>query len=131
MNTRHKYFRNQRYKKKLERLKSERCHSGSFGVMFITEGPDPQAVADSELHRPWVHIGKIKPDWEYDRIGNSNKFRYWDKPTIPYKITKVWYSACGIKKYYKKYSNRVVRRSKDIGQHSNYKKVFDLWWTID
>jgi len=32
--------------------------------------------------------------------------------------------------YYKKLSNRKVRRYKDELQNSSFKKVFDLWWTL-
>ena len=30
-------------------------------------------------------------------------------------------------------SNKILRRAglEDIGSHSNYKKVYDLWWNID
>ncbi len=36
------------------------------------------------------------------------------------------------KKYYKKYSNRIIRRKKlPIGNEKGaYRKAFDLWWTI-
>ena len=34
--------------------------------------------------------------------------------------------------YYKKYSNRKVRRYKgEIHRGGSYKKVFDYWWTVD
>lgn len=34
--------------------------------------------------------------------------------------------------YYKKYSNRKVRRyNGEIHNGSNYKKIFDYWWTVD
>lgn len=35
-------------------------------------------------------------------------------------------------RYYKKYSNRIVRRfGEDIQNGSSYKKCFDYWWTVD
>lgn len=33
-------------------------------------------------------------------------------------------------RFYKKLSNRKVRRYKDTLQNNNYKKVFELWWTL-
>lgn len=34
--------------------------------------------------------------------------------------------------FYKKYSNRVVRRcKKEIKDGGNYKRCFDYWWTVD
>ena len=33
--------------------------------------------------------------------------------------------------YWKKYSNRRVRHTVEVGKGSSYKKAFDYWWTID
>ena len=61
-----------------------------------------------------------------------NYYLYVDRPEVDYTIyehTKRPYGDS--KKYYKKYSNRCVRRTKDVPNHNQYRKVFDLWWTID
>ncbi len=34
------------------------------------------------------------------------------------------------KKFLKKLSNRIVRRSKDNLKNSQYKKIYDLWWEL-
>lgn len=34
------------------------------------------------------------------------------------------------KKHYKRYSNQCIRRYKGLLQNGDFKKVFDLWWTI-
>lgn len=36
-------------------------------------------------------------------------------------------------RYFKNYSNRVIRRAKldDIADGGSYKKMFDYWWTVD
>ena len=36
-------------------------------------------------------------------------------------------------KYFKNYSNRMIRRTKldDIADGGMYKKMFDYWWTVD
>jgi hypothetical protein len=36
----------------------------------------------------------------------------------------------GYTKYLRRMSNRKVRRAKDIGNHSNYKKYYDYWWIL-
>ena len=48
---------------------------------------------------------------------------YKDVPEIPRRINVT-------KKYYKKTSNRKVRYSKDNYKRGDYKKVFDLWWSL-
>lgn len=34
-------------------------------------------------------------------------------------------------KFYKKHSNKLVRRSNYISNYGGYKKIFDYWWTVD
>jgi hypothetical protein len=34
-------------------------------------------------------------------------------------------------RFYKKHSNRLVRKNQDVPNYSGYKKVFDYWWTVD
>lgn len=43
------------------------------------------------------------------------------------------YHACrtpGYTKYLRRMSNRKVRRAKDVGNHSDYKKLYDYWWIL-
>jgi hypothetical protein len=49
----------------------------------------------------------------------------WDKGT--YKV------RCYISpraKHYKKYSNKKVRKTQNIGNHGNYRKIYDFWWEV-
>lgn len=48
---------------------------------------------------------------------------YVDLPKIPRRINVT-------KKFYKNYSNRKIRRSNDIYNHGDYKKVYDVAWSI-
>ena len=120
MNNRHKYFRNLRYKQKLERQYEENRYAG---IYFFTKEPDPRYERESQ-HKFWY-----RKDGKY--LGH-NYYLYVDRPEVDYTIyehTKRPYGDS--KKYYKKYSNRCVRRAKDVPNHNQYRKVFDLWWTID
>jgi hypothetical protein len=39
--------------------------------------------------------------------------------------------GCNRVRFYKKYSNRKVRRYKgEIGNGNHYRKIFDYWWTL-
>lgn len=39
-------------------------------------------------------------------------------------------STPGYTKALRRISNRKVRRSKDLYNHSSYKKLYDYWWTL-
>ena len=119
MNNRHKYFRKLRYKQKLEK----KYDNNNQHIYFITKDPNPR-----ELRKLTC--------FPYSKKHYLNKFRghdfyiSWNRPEIPYSI-KTWHTKNNFKTYYKKYSNRIVRKSKNEFQHNSYRKEFDLWWTID
>lgn len=57
-------------------------------------------------------------------------YGYIENPKPYYKR---WYRdnhRCGRFKYYKKYSNRVVRRYTDVIRNGQYRKYFDYWYTV-
>lgn len=67
-------------------------------------------------------------DCYYDNA--KNLFLTWELPACDCSMVEyVRSNSCG--KYYKRYSNRVVRRTKEIYKGNQYRKVFDYWWTID
>lgn len=33
-------------------------------------------------------------------------------------------------KYFRKYTNKKVRKEKDLAQHGKYRRVFDYWWNL-
>lgn len=33
-------------------------------------------------------------------------------------------------KHHKKYSNKKVRKTQSVGNHGNYRKVYDYWWEV-
>ncbi len=142
MNNRHKYFRNLRHKQKLERT-YEQTGTGRYGrctnVFFLTKEPDPKDIRENTLKyvNRW-YMSDLTYDEIIDKIleretkpfPGRDFFYYYDRPEVEYTILERE-KPSNRKSYYKKYSNRVVRRSKDVLQHNQYRKQFDLWWTID
>jgi hypothetical protein len=122
MNNRHKYFRNLRYKQKLETQYNNRDYSWSR-VYFVTKEPDPRYA------REWGDRLYYRIDKKYR---GHDYYLYYDRPEVPYSIIEYTDRPYGkSKKFYKKYTSRVIRHSKDVLQHNQYRKQFDLWWTID
>lgn len=53
---------------------------------------------------------------------------YYDKRKK--RLIRYYLSKRGRKRYYKRYSNRQIRREKVVGNNGYFKKVYDLWWTL-
>jgi hypothetical protein len=123
MNNRHKYFRNLRYKQKLE----TKYDNGNRNIYFITNEPDPRAVRESNNF--YLCHPEIDPA-EWERAHGHDYYISWKRPEIPYTAVE-WNEEYGYKKFCKKYSNKIVRRSKNDFQHNGYRREFDLRWTID
>lgn len=141
MNNRHKYFRNLRYKQKLESL-AHPCKTYWSHVMFITEDIDTKDLRENALRRMWIRSNETLEEAithyiEWDRDKSTGKFIYFDRPEVPYSIHKVHtdprYSRR--RKDLCKYSNnRLRQRWKQYGetyQHCEYKKVVDVKWELD
>ena len=126
MNSRHKYFRNLRYKQKLETKYDNRSNYGWSRVYFITKELDPRHVREYQRRYPYSCYSVFDKDKGHD------DYLYYDRPEVPYTIVEQTDRPYGKnKKFYKKYTSRVLRHSKDVPQHNQYRKQFDLWWTID
>jgi hypothetical protein len=139
MNNRHKYFRNLRYKQKLESRYDNRDYSWCR-LSFVTNEPDPRYI------REYAHKYQFrsKNDITYEEkvqnfLDDANKpfrghdyYLYYDRPEVPYSIIEYKDRPYGKnKKFYKKYTTRILRHSKEVLPHNQYRKQFDLWWTID
>lgn len=144
MNNRHKYFRNLRYKQSLETRYNHRRtgrHGSWTGTYFITDEPDPRDIREQFFqYEQRIRINDVPYEEFCEKRLNEllKKYRghdyylYYDRPEVEYSILENKKETYGkMKSYYKKYSNRVVRRSKDVLQNNQYRKQFDLWWTLD
>ena len=114
---RHKYFRNKRYKQKLENdYNNRRVFYGSSPIMFITKEKDTKNY--------WYYtVDSPKRGRHY--------YVYYERPEVPYIILESRNSRNNSKKYFKKWSNKCIRKAKNLHHcGSSHKKVFDLWYTL-
>ena len=124
MKNKHKYFKKLRYKQKLE----SKYRNYNPNIYFYTDVPCPDQYKKHIYYRyyNWIPIEKA------DKNTITGQYIYDERPTVPYSIREWTDRPYGkSKKFYKKYTTRVVRHSKDVLQHNQYRKMFDLWWTID
>jgi hypothetical protein len=78
---RHKYFRTQQYKQKLE---SKHNAMGWYSnVYFITAEPDPRAIR--EMRDFYERYPDVVPG-EYDRKSGRNYYQYYHRPETKYTI---------------------------------------------
>ena len=144
MNNRHKYFRNLRYKQSLETRYNHRDtgrYGGWTGVYFVADEVDPRDIREQFYQyqtRCWKtevtpeEYTKMRLDDLTKKSRGHDYYLYYDRPEVKYSIIENKKAIYGsMKSYYKKYSNRIVRHSKEILPHNQYRKQFDLWWTID
>lgn len=129
----HKYFRNQRYKNKLEHMVGENRTYWSR-VYFITKEADTRFRRENATEIAYYE----SRGWEYDKpYGGHDYYIYWERPEVEYSIKEYRSTPRRSKqnKYYKKYSNKIIRQEfKQKGlcyNHCQYKKQFDLKWTLD
>ena len=128
MNNRHKYFRNLRYKQKLE---TNHDHGGySANVYFITQEPDTRARREDN------NLYLRNPDYNpyrWDKRTGHDYFMYFDRPEVPYSIIEHHWGRNGWKKLMKYQTARRNRRIKitedDAAwrEKSFYKKYEDRW----
>ncbi len=129
MNNRHKYFRNLRYKQKLE-ARYDNCDGWHTGIYFITKEPDPRAVRESNNF--YLRYPDTDPvEWEKAR--GREYYVSWKRPEISYSVLEYSHGRSGWKKILKWQSSRHNRRIKiteddtAIRAKGYYKKVEDRW----
>lgn len=120
----HKYFSNLRYREKLEHR--SKLPSSYNNVEFLTTTPDSRYEREQQYR---YGLGLFN-----EPVRGRNYYRYFDRPEVPYTVheihTRSRYSK--MKKYYKQYSNKIVRQQRTATyNHNQYRKQFDMWWTID
>lgn len=130
MNNRHKYFRNLRYKQKLEAQYDNR-RGWSSNVFFITKELDPRTVRESNNF--YLSFPDVDPV-EWEKATGRDYYRCWKRPEVPYSIIEYQFGRKGWKKVMKWQSSRHNRRIK-IDEDSAapraksyYKKVEDIWY---
>ena len=140
MKNKHKWFRKERYKQKLERS-VDKHHTYYSNVYFTTKEPDPRYLRErlhmnrscgwwKEIDEEWIE-NHSKPDRGRDT------FTYYKRPEVPYSI-RYYYKKKGRSDSQtllkKQTARRVRQRWKQYGevyQHNEYRKTVEFWWDLD
>lgn len=121
---RNKFERREANRRRLERLYNNGINCGyPTGIEFYAEEPDYRYENTNYRY----YRGPVPQD--------DGTYKYWKRPSGKYYIRERHYyrphaGRESLKKFYKKVSSKRVRRSKGLYQRGQYKKVFDLWWTL-
>ena len=121
---RNKFERRETNRRRLERLYDNGANCGyPVYVEFHAKGPD------------WSQEPIDYKFYSGPKIEDDGSYKYWERPNSKYYIIERDYHAPhagqeSCKKYYKKCSNRKVRRTEGLFQGNKYRRVFDLWWTL-
>lgn len=130
MKNRHKYFRNKRYKEKLEHKYFSM--SPDCGIEYITKVP----ITNIPTELDWRGNER---DASWYRSKNQERYEYYytvisAKPDVPYTILKVNYrNRASFRVWLKKHLNRQFRRNnKDwmSSERRSYQKLYEYWWDI-
>lgn len=133
----HKWFREERYKNKLEHdVHNHRTYYSN--VFFITKEPDYEYI-NRRWNEYWPHWWTDEKKWEYLTRKERGKdyYVYYERPSVPYSIQYYHKSArrSARQKDLKKRTNRKLRqtfRNKcEIYQHNEYRRVQEFWWELD
>lgn len=65
----------------------------------------------------------------YDRC-RTRKDRKYKKDIPGYPGLPSDWKTSRRKKFYKKLTNSIVRKAKDVPSGNKYRRYFDLWWTL-
>ena len=133
----HKWFRNERYKLRLERdVDNHKTYYSN--VFFITQEPDPKYIRE-RFYQHWAHWWTDEKKWEYllQKERGKDYYVYYDRPEVPYSIQYYHKRANRSRrqKDLKKRTNRRVRQAfrdkGEIYQHNEYRKLQEFWWELD
>jgi hypothetical protein len=133
----HKYFREKRYKEKLEH-EVDNHKTYYSNVYFITKEPDPKYIQE-QLNKHWPYWWTEEKIWEYLTRPERGRdyYIYYDRPDVPYSI-QYYHKRSGRSKHQKdlkkRTNKRLRQRWKQYGeeyQNNEYRKVHEFWWELD
>ena len=133
----HKWFRNERYKLKLEH--SVDNHKTYYSnVFFITKEVDYEYVQKcwNEYSSYWCTDER---KWEYLTRKEHGKdyYIYYNRPSVPYSIQYYHKSPrrSARQKDLKKRTNRKIRQAfkqkGEVYQNNEYRRIQEFWWELD
>ena len=133
----HKWFRNERYRLKLERdVDNHKTYYSN--VFFITKEPDYEYI-NRRWNEHWASWWTDEKKWEYLACKERGKdyYVYYDRPSVPYSIQYYHKSprrSARQKDLKKRTSRRLRQKWKQYGeeyQHNEYRKAAEFWWELD
>ena len=133
----HKWFRNERYKLKLERdVGNHKTYYSN--VFFITLEPDPKYIREN-FYQYWASCWTEEKKWDYllHKEHGKDYYVYYDRPEVLYSIQYYRKSprrSARCVDLKKRTSKRVRQRWKQKGeiyQHNKYRRVHEYWWELD
>ena len=133
----HKWFRNERYKLKLERdVDNHKTYYSN--VFFITKEPDFEYI-NRRWNERWPSSWTDEKKWEYLTRKESGKdyYVYYDRPSVSYSIQYYHKSPrrSALQTDLKKRTNRKVRQAfkqkGEIYQNNEYRRIQEFWWELD
>jgi hypothetical protein len=133
----HKWFRNERYKLKLERdVDNHKTYYSN--VFFITKEVDYKYV-QKRWNEHWPRWWTDERKWEYLTRKENGKdyYVYYDRPSVPYSIQYYHKSPrrSARQKDLKKRTNRKIRQTfkqkGEIYQNNEYRRTQEFWWELD
>jgi hypothetical protein len=140
MKNKHKWFRKERYKQKLERS-VDKHHTYFSNVYFTTKEPDTRYLRENiHMYRNCIWLKETDEEW----IENHSKpdrgrdtFTYYKRPEVPYSI-RYYYKKKGRSKHQTFLKNQTARRVRqrwkqygEVYQHNEYRKTTEFWWDLD
>lgn len=84
-------------------------------AMAVKKRDDLLKIINSTGYNP--NIGYVDWDWVDGVWQQTGKYIKYPKNS-------------NAQRYWKRYSNKIVRHSKDIHKGNQYRKCFDYWWTL-
>lgn len=120
-----KYERREAGRRRLERLYDKSGNHCFSGVTFIIKNND----CGEGLYDKYDDCYGCNYRCILDR--NKQKYVTWKRPVCTRYTIIRHYASSKITTYYKKVSNRKIRRTKEIYKRNQCHKLFDYWWTID
>ena len=133
----HKFFRNERYKSKLEHdVDNHKTYYSN--VYFLTKEPDLEWI-QRQWNRHWPAWWSDEKKWEYLAKPDKGKhyYTYYHRPSVSYSIKRYYKSprrSARCVDLKKRTNKRLRQRWKQYGevyQNNEYRRVHEYWWELD
>ena len=123
MKIKHKYLRNQAYKKKLENKYCIRAKQ-TCGLLYITKEP-------ASNFNSYSFFGYHDSDFYWNN--DKQRYEYYERPDVKYIVIKqhYWKKKHSYKAWLKRQCNKKFRKLNISSNRNNYRKYTEFWWNLD